>query len=282
MCANILKKGHQLTVFDVVPAAVEALLAIGAKKADSAAEAARGMDIVMTSLPNSAIVEQTILGPGGVLEGAEAGLLVIDLSSITPKSIQKIAKAAAAKKVDVIDAPVSGGTAGAEKGTLTVMVGASEEQYARALPALQCIGAKIDRLGGVGAGDAVKIVNNLLLGVNMAAVAEALVLGVKAGIDPKVLYDIISKSSGSSYALTAKYQNFIAKGNFQPGFMVDLQYKDLQLAIDTAKDLGIPLLFGNVAQQIYETARAKGMGKEDISALIKLAEDTAGVQVREG
>ncbi len=281
MCANILKNGHQLTVFDVVPAAVDAMVALGAKKADSAAGAAKGMDIVMTSLPNSAIVEQTILGRGGVLEGAEAGLLVVDLSSITPKTIQKIAKIAAEKKVDIIDAPVSGGTAGAEKGTLTVMVGATEAQFERALPALKCIGSKIDLLGDVGAGDAVKCVNNLLLGVNMAAVAEALVLGVKAGIKPQVLYDIISKSSGSSYALTAKYGNFISKGNFAPGFMVDLEYKDLQLAIDTAKDLGIPLVFGNLAQQVYETARAKGMGKEDMSAIIKLSEEIAGVKVRE-
>lgn len=281
MCANLIKKGHSLVVHDVVPAAVDAMAALGANAAKNAAELAGQCDVVFTSLPNSAIVEHTILGPDGVLVGAKPGTLVVDLSSITPKSIQKIARIAAEKQVDVIDAPVSGGTAGAEKGTLTVMVGASDELFRRALPHLECIGSKIDHVGAVGSGDGVKLVNNLLLGVNMAALAEAMVLGVKAGIAPEVLNAIIGKSSGASYALAAKYEKFFSKGNFEPGFMIDLQYKDLQLAVDTAKDLGVPLLLGNVAQQIYETARAKGLGREDISAVIKLGEELAGVEVRE-
>lgn len=131
MCANILKKGHQLTVFDVMPAAVEAMVTVGAEKAACAADVARNAEIVLTSLPNSAIVEATILGKGGVLEGAGEGLLIVDVSSITPRAIQKIAAIAAEKKVDVIDAPVSGGTAGAEKGALTIMVGATELQFRR-------------------------------------------------------------------------------------------------------------------------------------------------------
>ncbi len=281
MCANLIKKGHDVKVFDVVPAAVEAMKALGATPADGPSAIAAEAEVVFTSLPNSAIVEDAMLGPKGVLAAAKPGLLVVDLSSITPRTIQKIAKIAAEKQVDVIDAPVSGGTAGAEKGTLTIMVGASEALFAKAKPYLECIGTKIDHVGGVGAGDTVKLVNNLLFGCNMAALAEALVLGVKAGLSPRTLFDIISKSSGASYALSAKYENFFSKGNFQPGFMVDLEYKDLQLAIDTAKDVGMPLLFGNIAQQVYEAARAKGYGKEDMSAIIKLSEEIAGVQVRE-
>ncbi|MCD8351772.1 MAG: NAD(P)-dependent oxidoreductase [Planctomycetaceae bacterium] len=281
MCANLIKKGYQVTVYDVVPAAVDGMKALGASAAASPAAMAAEADVVFTSLPNSAIVEDTMLGANGILAGAKPGLFVIDLSSITPRVIQKLAKIAAEKGVDLIDAPVSGGTAGAEKGTLTIMVGASEALFAKAKPYLECIGTKIDHIGDVGAGDTVKLVNNLLFGCNMAALAEAMVLGVKAGLAPHTLFDIISKSSGSSYALTAKYENFFSKGNFQPGFMVDLEYKDLQLAIDTAKDVGMPLLFGNMAQQVYEAARAKGYGKEDMSAIIKLAEEFAGVEVRE-
>lgn len=281
MCANLIKKGYKVQVFDVVPAAVEAMKAQGAEAVDSPAAMAANAEVIFTSLPNSAIVESTMLGDKGILSAAKPDLFIIDLSSITPRVVQKLAKLAADKGVDLIDAPVSGGTAGAEKGTLTIMVGASDALFAKAKPYLECIGTKIDHVGDVGAGDTVKLVNNLLFGCNMAALAEAMVLGVKAGLSPSTLFGIISKSSGSSYALTAKYENFFSKGNFQPGFMVDLEYKDLQLAIDTAKDVGMPLLFGNIAQQVYEAARAKGYGKEDMSAIIKLTEEIAGVQVRE-
>jgi 3-hydroxyisobutyrate dehydrogenase and related beta-hydroxyacid dehydrogenases len=137
---------------------------------------------------------------------------------------------------------------------------------------LKSIGKTIYYVGSVGSGDTVKLVNNLLLGANMAAVSEALVLGIKAGMDPDILFQVISKSSGNSYALTSKYEKFIKERNFNPGFMVDLQYKDLQLAIDTAKDLKIPLVIGNLTQQLYEMARSEGMGKEDISALVKVYE----------
>lgn len=281
MLAKVVEAGHSVTVFDIEQAAVNAAVALGATKATSAAEAARGKEIVLMSLPNSAIVESTVLGPGGILEGAEQGLLIVDLSSITPQSIQKIAGIAEKKGVRIVDAPVSGGTAGAQLGTLSIMVGGDQADFERALPVLQSIGSKIDHVGAIGAGDTVKLVNNLLLGVNMVAVAEALCLGVKAGIKPEVLYQIISNSSGSSYALTAKYQKFIAAGNFKPGFMIDLQYKDLQLAIDTAKGLKVPLVLGNIAQQAYEIARASGLGSEDISAVIKLGEALSKIEVRE-
>ncbi|MCM0757602.1 NAD(P)-dependent oxidoreductase [Sporomusa sphaeroides DSM 2875] len=281
MLANVIKAGHSVTVFDIGQAAVDAAVALGAKKAANAAETVRGKEIVLLSLPNSAIVESTVLGPGGILEGAEQGLLIVDLSSITPQSIQKIAGIAKAKGVSIIDAPVSGGTAGAQMATLSIMVGGEQADFERALPVLQSIGSKIDHVGAIGAGDTVKLVNNLLLGVNMVAVAEALCLGVKAGIKPEVLYQIISNSSGNSYALTAKYKKFIAAGNFEPGFMIDLQYKDLQLAVDTAKGLKVPLVLGNIAQQAYEIARASGLGAEDISAVIKLGEALCDIKVRE-
>lgn len=281
MALNILKAGYDLTVADLNKEAVKELVEAGAKEADTNREAAEGKDIIFTSLPNAAIVEAVVLGKDGVLEGAKEGAIYVDLSSITPKAIRNIANKAKEKGVQVLDAPVSGGTAGAEKGTLTFMVGGEEEAYKKVLPVLECMGSKIYHVGDVGAGDAVKMVNNLLLGANMVAVAEALALGVKAGLKPDILYDIISQSSGSSYALTAKYNNFISKGNFEPGFTIDLQYKDLQLAVETAKDLNMPLMVGNQAQQLFEVARAKGLGGKDISAVIRLYEELGNIEVRE-
>ncbi|MGF7059848.1 NAD(P)-dependent oxidoreductase [Brassicibacter mesophilus] len=281
MAMNVLKGGYELTVSDLNKDAVKELVDAGAKEANTPAEVSEGKDVIFTSLPNSAIVEAVILGKNGVLEGAKEGAIVVDLSSITPKSIQNIARKASEKGVEVMDAPVSGGASGAEKGTLTIMVGGKTETFEKVLPVLNCVGKKVNHVGDVGAGDTVKLVNNLLLGANMVAVSEALALGVKAGLKPEVLYDIISQSSGGSYALTAKYSNFIAKGNFEPGFMIDLQYKDLQLAVDTAKDMKMPLVMGNLAQQMYEIARAKGLGTEDISAVLKLYEEWGNIEVRE-
>lgn len=281
MATNLVKKGYKLKVSDLNKAAVNELKEMGAEEGNSAAEVAAESDIVFTSLPNSQIVEAVVTGKGGILEGAKEGMIFVDLSSITPKAIQNIAKKASAKGVKVLDAPVSGGLAGAQKGTLTIMVGGEEETFNKALPALNCIGTKVFHVGDIGAGDTIKLVNNLLLGANMVAVSEALALGVKAGLKPETMYDIISQSSGSSYALTAKYKNFIAKGNFKPGFTIDLQYKDLQLAVTTAKDLKMPLLIGNMAQQMYEVARAKGLGTEDISAVLKVYEELGNIEVRE-
>lgn len=279
MATNIVKAGYDVTVSDLAKEAVADLVSIGAKSEELGVELAKDKDVIFTSLPNSAIVEAVILGENGVLEGAKQGAIIVDLSSITPKSILNIAKRAQEKNVKVMDAPVSGGEKGAELGTLTLMVGGEKEDLDKVMPILECIGKKIMHVGGVSAGDTMKLVNNLLLGVNMAAVGEALALGKKAGIDANTMYDIIKDSSGSSYALTAKYENFIAKRNFAPGFMVDLQYKDLQLAVDTAKDLKMPLMLGNVAQQMYEIARAKGLGTEDISSILKVYENFGDIEV---
>ncbi|WP_372714124.1 NAD(P)-dependent oxidoreductase [Ilyobacter sp.] len=280
MAINILNSGHKLKVYDVIEESMIELKEKGAEIGDSTADTCEGCDVIMTSLPNSKIVEEVILGKNGVLEGAEKGSIIVDLSSITPKVIQNIYEKCADKGIEVIDAPVSGGAKGAEEGTLTIMVGGKAEVLEKVKPILECIGKKINYVGQIGAGDTVKLINNLLLGVNMVACAEALALGTKAGIKPDVLYEIISQSSGSSYALKAKYENFISQGNFEPGFMIDLQYKDLELAISTAKDLNAPMFMGNIAQQIFETARAEGLGKKDISAVINLYEKWLNISVR--
>lgn len=281
MASNVLKAGYELTVFDVVKTAVEQMAEQGAKTAATPCEVAERCDVVLISLPNAKIVEAVMTGEDGLLAGAHKGQIFIDLSSVTPEHTRRMAKLAESKGVEYMDAPISGGVAGATSGTLTIMVGGSERALAQSQAILQVIGKKIFHAGSVGAGDAVKLVNNLLLGINMAAVAEAMTLGVKAGLDPKVLLEIISVSSGRSYALEAKVPGFILKGNFEPGFAVDLQYKDLEMAVQTGKELGMPLLLTNVAQQVYETAKAKGLGRKDISSIITLSEETAQVTVRE-
>jgi 3-hydroxyisobutyrate dehydrogenase-like beta-hydroxyacid dehydrogenase len=161
------------------------------------------------------------------------------------------------------------------------MVGGEDSAVQTVLPILQLLGKKIYHVGASGAGDSMKVVNNLLLGINMAAVAEALVLGTKSGLDPKVMLEIIKESSGRSYALEAKTANFILKNNFAAGFAIDLEYKDMELAMETAKSLDVPLPVGATAQQIFAMAKAKGLGREDISAVIKVWEELVGVQVRE-
>lgn len=280
MAKRLTKAGINLTVFDMVPEAVAELMALGAAAAKSAAEVAAAAAVIFTSLPNSAIFKAVMSGEGGVMTGIKPGALAVDLSSVEPQVSRQLAEVLATKGCTMLDAPVSGGVSGAEAGTLTIMVGGRTEDLERAKPLLGHLGNKIFHVGGQGAGQAIKLVNNLLLGINMAAVAEALTLGTKLGLEAQTMLDIISQSSGSSYALTAKAEKFILPGKFDPGFTINLQYKDLELAVSTAKSLTYPLPMGNQAQQIYETARAKGQGREDISSVIKINEDLAGVKVR--
>lgn len=279
MARNLIKANFQLNVFDVNEKAVEELVSLGAEKCSSPREAVQKCELVITMLPNAKIVESVMLGDDGMLAEIRTGQIIVDMSSVAPHTTKKMAQIVEKKGAKYIDAPVSGGVSGAQAGTLTIMVGGDKETVEKASPVLDELG-HFKHIGEVGAGDAVKIVNNLLLGANMAAVAEALVLGVKAGLKPETMYDIIKSSSGRSYALEAKVPNFILTGDFAPGFAVDLQYKDLELAVETAKNLGVPLPVTSIVQQVYEMARAQGLGREDISAIIKIWEELSNVQVR--
>lgn len=282
MAQNLLKSAQvQLFVYDVNAAAVAELAAQGASPCQSPREVAEAVAVIILMLPNAAIVESTLTGGQGLLAGGKAGQTIIDMSSVAAVSTKKMAALAEAKGIGYIDAPVSGGVAGAAAGTLTIMVGGETAAVQSVLPILQLLGKKIHHVGASGAGDSMKVVNNLLLGINMAAVAEALVLGAKSGLDPQVMLEIIKESSGRSYALEAKTANFILKNNFAAGFAIDLEYKDMELAMETAKSLEVPLPVGATAQQVFAMAKAKGLGREDISAVIKVWEELVGVQVRE-
>lgn len=281
MAQNLLQSAEvQLYIYDVNAAAMSDLAAQGATVCLSPRELAAAAAVIIMMLPNAAIVESTLTGELGVLAGCKAGQTIIDMSSVAAGSTQKMAALAQARGVAYIDAPVSGGVAGAAAGSLTIMVGGETAVVQSVLPLLNRLGKKIHHVGPSGAGDAMKVVNNLLLGINMAAVAEALVLGAKSGLDPRVMLEIIRESSGRSYALEAKGEKFILNNHFTAGFAIDLEYKDLELAMETAKSLAVPLPVGASAQQVFAMARAKGLGREDISAVIKVWEEMAGIQVR--
>lgn len=279
MASNLLTAGYDLYVNDLNEEAVTRLVALGAKSLPSPKEIAKMADLIILMLPNSKIIELILNGASGLLAGIQAGTYVVNMSSIDPMSTKRFASQLDKYSGKWIDSPVSGGTKGALAGSLTLMVGCDEESLAAVRPILEKLG-KIRYIGGVGAGSGIKMINNLLLGVNMVAVAEALILGVKVGIDPEVMLEVIGGSSGRSYALSAKVPNFILKGDFDPGFTIDLQYKDLQLAISAAKELKVPLYLGNLVQQVYESARAAGLGEKDISAVITLLEKLCQVKVR--
>lgn len=280
MAMNLLKAGYELSVFDINQEAVVSIAAQGAISCQSPKDVAVRSDVIITMLPNGKIIDSTLTGENGLLAGGSKGQIIIDMSSVSAATTRQMAAYAADMGISYMDAPVSGGVVGATAGTLTIMVGGDIEVLEKTRPILDVLGKKIHHVGGVGSGDAMKVVNNLLLGISMAATAEALVLGVKAGLSPAVMLDIIKGSTGRNYAIEAKTENFILKNNFAAGFAVDLQYKDLELALETAKGLGAPLPMGAMAQQIFEMAKAKGLGRQDISAVIKVWEDLVGIQVR--
>ena len=280
MSTNLLKAGHELVVYDIREEAMEEPVRLGAKAARSPKEVAQTSDVVMTSLPTQKALEEVVLQRDGVLEGAKRGCVLIDTSTVSPSTVKRIAAIAKERGVEVLDAPVSGGVAGARAATLTVMVGGDKGVFERCLEIFRVIGKNVYHVGGVGSGNAVKLVNNLMSLVNLAALSEGMVLGMKAGVDPETLHRVISVSTGSSYALEVKLPNLISKGRFEAGFAIDLACKDLGLAIDLGREMGVPLFVTNVAQQVYELARARGMGRLDHTAIIKLLEEAAQVEVR--
>ncbi|HID85760.1 MAG TPA: NAD(P)-dependent oxidoreductase [Anaerolineae bacterium] len=280
MARNLLKAGFELTVHNRSRPPVEEMVRAGARGATSPREVAQHCEVLLTSLPTPPVVEEVLLGEGGALAGAKPGDIFVDTSTIDPSTARRIAAATRERGVEFLDAPVSGGTTGAAAATLTVMVGGDEGAFERARPVLEAIGRNIHYLGPSGSGCIVKLCNQILVGINQAAVAEALVLGAKAGVDPEAMYEVLSTSLGTSAVLQRAAPNFILKGQFEPGFTIDLLYKDLQLATGLGKETGVRLLLTNLAQQVYEEARALGWGGKDVAAVILPLERLADVGVR--
>ncbi|HEX2923176.1 MAG TPA: NAD(P)-dependent oxidoreductase [Chloroflexota bacterium] len=269
---NLIRAGHDLTVFDLSAGAVQRLVAAGAIAADSAAAVAEAGEIVLSSLPNPAAVEAVYLGQGGLIEGARPGQLFVDLSSISPSVAKKVASAFAAKDAAMMDAPVSGGVKGATEATLAIMVGGSADAFQRAVPVLNCIGKNVFHVGPVGTSSTIKILNQLLVGINNAAVTEMIVLGRAAGMDLAQVKEVIDASSGWSRILETEFPKAMNR-DFDTGFGVDLMAKDLRLARDLGKELGVDLPAVQMAVSHFEQASAAGLGKKDVSSAIQLYEN---------
>ena len=281
MARNLVKAGHALAVFDVVQRNVDALTAVGATAAASAQQAAAQAELVVTMLPSSPHVKSVYLGEGGVLAGVAAGVPLIDSSTIDPHTAREVAQAAAKHGNPMADAPVSGGTGGAEAGTLTFMVGAEPSLFEKVRPILANMGKNIAHCGGAGTGQVAKICNNMLLGISMIGVAEAMNLGVSLGIDPKVLAGIINTSSGRCWSsdtynpYPGVMENVPAARGYTGGFGSDLMLKDLGLATDAAKQARQSVAMGALAQQLYQLWSARGGGAQDFSAIINLLKKPA-------
>jgi len=278
MARNLVKAGYSVTVYDIVGTAVEELVTDGAKAASSASEAASDVPLIITMVPDSADSEAAIMGPGGVLEGTARGATVIDMSSIAPGSSQKIAAACEAAGVDFLDAPVSGGEPKAIDGTLAIMVGGKQAVFDKYQNVLGVVGGSIVRCGDYGAGNTTKLANQIIVAANIEALAEALVLVKKAGLDPQVVCDAIRGGLAGSTVMEAKAPMMIA-GDFKPGFRIRLHQKDLQNALLTGKEIGVPLPVTSLIQQMIGSLINDGKGDLDHSGIANFIEDMANSTV---
>ncbi len=279
MALNLIKAGHQVRGFDLVQTQLDAFKVAGGIPMNSASEAALDADVIISMLPASRHVEALYLGESGLLATTNPKALLIDCSTISPKVSQSVAAAAKAKGFAMIDAPVSGGTAGAQAGTLTFMVGGDAADVDRARPLLEQMGKNIFHAGPSGSGQTVKVCNNMLLGIQMLGTSEALRLGIANGMDPKVLSDIMSKSSGRNWALElynpcpGVMENVPSSKGYAGGFGVDLMLKDLGLATENASDLDASIPLGELSRKLYEAHSKAGNGQLDFSSVFNLKAD---------
>jgi len=281
MAGNVLKAGFPMTVFDKSTRAMENLVQAGARAASSVDDVVKAADIILTCLPMSPDVEGLYLGPGGLIEKARPGTILIDLSSVLPSTPRKLEPAAKARGLHFLEAPVSGGTSGAKAATLAIMVGGDPQILEKAKPVLRAIGPNIFSVGPVGSGNTVKAINNMMACVNSLAMMEGVVLGAKAGLDPMIVYEVVKASSGGSKALE-RIPAALVPRKFDPGFKVQLMNKDLDTFNTIAKELHVPVSFSNVAQRYQQAALAAGLGEMDTSAVVQIIERLAACQVSKG
>ncbi len=279
MAKNLIKAGFPLVVFSRSKRPVEELVKEGAVSGDSPREVAERSEVLITMLPDSPEVKEVILGRDGIMHGSKRGSVVIDMSSINPLITQEIAKILKEGGVEMLDAPVSGGEIGAIQGTLAIMVGGEDEVFKDCMEIFKALGKNIVHVGGIGAGGYVKLVNQIIVALNIAALGEAFTLGVKAGLDPQVTYQAIRGGLAGSSVLEGKAPMIFGR-NFKPGFKIKLHHKDLNNALSTAKELGVPLPLSSFVQQIFVSLITEGKGEEDHSALATFFEKMAGVEIK--
>lgn len=279
MAKNLIRAGHELVVYDVNPANVKELVDFGATEAHSSREVAEACRLVITMVPNSPHVKAAVMGKDGVLEGAKAGDILIDMSSIAPLASQEICKVCTEKGVKMIDAPVSGGEPKAIDGTLAVMVGGEEETFNQVKDILNVMGSSVVYCGNIGAGNTTKLANQVVVALNIAAVSEALMLATKAGVDPAKVFNAIKGGLAGSTVMNAKAPMILDR-NFKPGFRVDLHIKDLNNAIETGHGVGAPLPLTVQVQEMLEQLHFDGCGSDDHSAIAKYYEKLTGTIIQ--
>ncbi|TCK30638.1 2-hydroxy-3-oxopropionate reductase [Ancylobacter aquaticus] len=269
MARNLLEAGFAVRVFDVVPAAIDALVALGAQAATGPADAARDADIAITMLPDTPQVEEVVLGAGGLLADPPRGRLVVDMSTIAPVAVRRMAAELKASGIDLLDAPVSGGPVGAKNAALSIMAGGEAEAFSRARPFFEAMGTTINHVGGPGAGQAVKLCNQLICGINIQAICEALALGRACGVDLDQLRQVLLGGSAASWMLDRLGPAMIA-GDDTAGFRIDLMLKDLRLVQEQALALAVPLPATALVTSQYVEARAHGEGANGNQALFRV------------
>lgn len=280
VAANLLKAGNELFVHDIRKEATQDLVKAGAKWCGSPKEVANACHLVMTSLPGPKEVEQVALSENGIFAGAQRGDIYVDMTTNAPGVIRRISELGKEKGITVLDAPLVGGVRGAKAGTLNIMIGGDKEAFDKVRPVLEGAGKKIIHMGAVGNGNVAKLINNMLAQVLMNSIAEAFVLGAKAGIDLRKLYDILSDGTATSPTLTRKYPSKAFRGDFEPDFTIDLVYKDQELVTAMGRELGVPLYFANLVLQRLIDARARGLGNKDATAVLLPLEELLGVRIR--
>jgi 2-hydroxy-3-oxopropionate reductase len=281
MARNLLRAGYELVLHNRSRAAVDELLAEAPHSvtaADDPRTVAQQVDIVITMLPDSPDVRAVVFGPNGLLEGARAGALLIDMSTIAPATSVEVDQALRVKGASALDAPVSGGDKGAIAGTLSIMVGGAEADFQRALLVFQALGKTIVQVGASGSGQIVKACNQIVVAINYAAVSEALVLGAKAGVEPAKILEVLGGGLAASRVMELRGASMLER-NFQPGFRVDLHRKDLGIALATGREQQVPLLTTALVAQLYEALAVGGRGDLDHSSLLLLLEDMAQARV---
>ena len=281
MAKNLLKAGHSLTVYNRSRPAVDELVSCGAEGADTAAEAVKGAELVLTMLPNSPHVKSVMLTDGKAADAMEKGAVFADMSSINPIASREIAAELAKKGIEMLDAPVSGGEPKAIDGTLSFMVGGKPEVFARVKPVLEAMGSSVVLCGDVGAGNVAKLCNQAVVAINIAALSEALMLGKKAGVDPEAIYQAIRGGLAGSVVMDAKAP-MIMDRNFAPGFRVDLHIKDLANVMDAAKSVDAPIPLTMQVSEMMKILHADGHGKDDHSALALVYEKLANTEITRG
>jgi 3-hydroxyisobutyrate dehydrogenase len=278
MVKNLMDAGFEVNIWNRTPARMDAFCEAGARCRTSPADVAAHSDIIITCVSNTADVEEVILRENGVIYGANEGDLVIDMSTISPDTTRYLAGTLKQKGVHMLDAPISGGSEGAANGTLSIMVGGDEEQFNRALPSFEAMGKTITHVGAIGAGQTVKLVNQILVVVTMLGVSEALLFAQAGGLDLQKTLDAVSQGAAGSWALSNRGPQMIAR-DWRPGFTIDLQQKDIRLVLEAADNLGVPLLGTGIIFQLYRTLQDQGLGGDGNHALVKALENMSGIIV---